>query len=676
MTRLVTWQAHRRPRAMGVVATAALSLLLALWGCGGHAPAAPDASEIDGGITDGGMTVRLRGGIQKGPFILGSSLGISPVDRIGNPTGALYRTTTFNDFGEFVIEFSYLGPVSLEATGFYYNEAVGTLSGGPLTLRAYHEVSASGAQEAFVNIITHLTYARVRQLIGEGSSIAAATAQAEGELRAELGIGPAGFTLDAPAIYLNLLGGDSDSNAYLLAVSAVVARAGLLRGGGAAADAGLQEVLAVIAVDFAMDGRLEARVRTELEAAHRTVSGDDVMSLLRVRLAALGSDAVVPNIHRMLDTDGDGLVNAHDNCRDTPNPGQENRDSDVWGDACDTEMLATAAAWSATERDPIVCLAAGDIDRDGDLDLGVGGGVFSSRLYRNSDGTLEGRSVWNPVDGTGVALAWGDIDGDADIDLAVAGDQIRLYRNDGGMLTGTAAWSTAEIPGTGSVAWGDVDADGDLDLAAGQASTGYYLFRNDGGVLTAMPVWSATASGSGVGALAWGDVDGDGDLDLAAGNLRSEVYRNDGGTLTGGPAWTSSELDILGQGHSVAWGDVDRDGDLDLATGSRLYRNDGGALNVVAVWRSVTVDVPGSASALALGDMNGDGDLDLATVGEIGQPVVYAGDGITFTSLPVWESADGRSVAAVAWVDVNGDGDLDLAVATNDGLAVFANTLR
>jgi parallel beta-helix repeat protein len=35
------------------------------------------------------------------------------------------------------------------------------------------------------------------------------------------------------------------------------------------------------------------------------------------------------------DTDGDGIPDAEDNCPTTPNPGQENSDTDEWGDACD-----------------------------------------------------------------------------------------------------------------------------------------------------------------------------------------------------------------------------------------------------------------------------------------------------------------------------------------------------
>src|SRR5688500_9300690 len=157
-----------------------LLAVLVVVGCGDDGAAMPgmdaggaDAGALDAGTIDaGGGTVRLRGGVQKGPFVLGSSVAISPIDGVGNPTGAVFNTMTFNDLGEFAVEFSYLGPVSLEADGFFYNEATGMLSGAPITLRAFHEVTSGGAQAAYLNLITHLTYGRIRQLVLEGMPLA------------------------------------------------------------------------------------------------------------------------------------------------------------------------------------------------------------------------------------------------------------------------------------------------------------------------------------------------------------------------------------------------------------------------------------------------------------------------------------------------------------------------
>jgi hypothetical protein len=643
-------------------------------GCGDPLPAADaDAGIVDLGAIDGGIdasvdpdpVVNLRGGVQKGPFILGSSVAISPIDALGNPSGAVFSTATINDVGDFSVDFNYLGPVSLEARGYYYNEILGGLSGAPLTLRAFYVVSGGGAQAAYVNLITHLTYGRVRQLVIDGTALDAATTQAESELRAELGVGPAGFTPEASGIYLNELGGDNDSNAYLLAVSAVLVRTALERAFGATSDAQVQELLNVVSADLQGDGRLADTLKAQLRTNQRYVDGDQVMALFRARLLAVGSDAVVPNIHRMLDTDGDGVVNATDNCIDVRNPAQENRDGDAWGDACDTGALPLTYSFSASGLlgDQIDAVAWADVDGDGDLDLA---GADRGALYLNDGGMLRYDSTWTPSDmPDGTCLAWGDVDGDGDPDLALAGADLRLYRNDGGALTTTAVWTSTDSASARSLAWGDVDGDGDLDLAVGNDGLPTRLYRNDGGTLSATAAWSSIEAPRGR-SVAWGDVDGDGDLDLAVGGVRTLVYRNDGGALTANAVWSSTEVDASGAGNAAAWGDVDGDGDVDLAAGSRLYRNDSGTLTSAAVWHAI--DDSGGTASVAWGDQDGDGDLELAVAGDVTTPHVYRNDGGSLTTEAVWTSASyANAVTCVAWGDATGDGYLDLATARLGG---------
>jgi hypothetical protein len=678
-----------RAQEIAMRATALMTTLVVVCGCtpGG---AGPDAGLVDAGRPelgrpDSGATVRLRGGVQKGPFIIGSSVGISPIDSTGSPTGALFNTATIDDLGDFAVDFSYLGPVSLEASGYYYNESTGRLSNAPLTLRAYDDLSSGGVQSAYLNLITHLTYGRVRRLLNDGISISAATEQAERELRSELGIGPPGFIPEAPGIALDVFGGDSDSNAYLLAVSATLTGAGVIRGGATnAADAGLQELLAVISADLATDGQLGDALKTEIGTAFHAVSGDRIMGLFRARLQAVGGDVTVPNVHRMLDTDGDGVVNASDNCVRDANADQSNRDGDRWGDACDNDTLWTHATWTAGGYEPEGWgegpSAWGDLDGDGDVDLAIGG--MYTQVFRNENGKLTADPVWAPTSDLGRvgsdAVAWGDVDGDGDLDLAVAEEQLRLYRNDGGTLTVTPVWESVELGASHSLAWGDFDGDGDLDLATACDFTGYHLYRNDGGALTTSAVWSS-ATTTGFGAIAWGDIDRDGDLDLAAGNEQTELYRNDAGILTVSPVWQSVEHDLADfLGHSVAWGDVDGDGDLDLATSLHLYRNDGGRLTTAAIWSSPDwPSTPGTAG-VAWGDVDEDGDLDLAmggnwTVRPAGEdrPTLYRNDGGTLTATSVWTPV-GYSHTSAAWADVDGDGDLDFAAGAN----IYLNTLR
>jgi hypothetical protein len=276
----------------------------------------------------GDKSVSLSGAVHKGPFVLGSTVTVSPLDKKGNPTGKTFLSQTRNDKGEFAVDFDASGQVSLQGEGFYYNEVAGGLSGAPLTLRAMYVVEKSGDQQAYLNLVTHLTYLRVQRLLGDGKSFAEATAQAEAELRGQLGITLPSFDPGAPGLAMNLLGGDTPANQYLLAVSAVlVASAG--------PDAGLQELGNTIATNLEDSGVISKTNKAKIAAGALTVDSQQVMKNLKARLDELGSAAAVPNMDAIFDPDGDGLVNAKDNCPHIANKDQKNGDGDDRGDACD-----------------------------------------------------------------------------------------------------------------------------------------------------------------------------------------------------------------------------------------------------------------------------------------------------------------------------------------------------
>ncbi|UCF05996.1 MAG: VCBS repeat-containing protein, partial [bacterium] len=333
------------------------------------------------------------------------------------------------------------------------------------------------------------------------------------------------------------------------------------------------------------------------------------------------------------------------------------------------DSLYHGPSWISTTLNATCCVALGDYDNDGDLDLAcgnaVGGGTGSTTLYRNDGGILTGDPVWNSTVYSTVTrgIAWGDYDGDGDLDLACGNqnDPNMIHRNDSGTLTTSPAWSSNSANTTYGVAWGDYDGDGDLDLVCGNFAQANTLYRNDDGILTADPVWSSTPSNNTTG-VAWGDYDNDGDLDLACANYYSDLntlYRNDGGTLTTDPVWSPLTSAYT---TSVAWGDYDGDGDLDLAFGtewgSAIFRNDAGVLTSTAVWAPLSGR---TTYSIAWGDYDGDGDLDLAC-GNNGQSnTVYRNLGGTLETSAAWLSDSTYYTRGVAWGDLDGDGDLELA---------------
>lgn len=324
--------------------------------------------------------IQLNGAVQKGPLSVGSSILVANLDLDLNPTGAVFSTYTRDDQGRFEVEMTASDLVSIEGTGYYYNEASGGLSQGPITLRALHGVGAGRADDAFVNVVTHLTYERVRALILGALGYDDARVQAEQELQTALGITVPGFVVGAAGPELNLLGGDSDANAYLFAVSALLTRAARLQSP-SAPDAALSELLNQLAFDLAATGTIDAGRGAQLAAALAALPVGAIESAFAARYPS----AVVPDLDRVLDQDADGLVNAADNCATVPNALQEDADLDGHGDACDDDSDGdgTPDASDSLPNDPNEwtdadgvndaidnCLAldnADQLDTDGDL---------------------------------------------------------------------------------------------------------------------------------------------------------------------------------------------------------------------------------------------------------------------------------------------------------------------
>jgi hypothetical protein len=273
--------------------------------------------------------VDLEGSVQKGPFVVGSSIEVSVLDGDLDPTGDVYSTETINSRGEFEIGFTTSHPVALEGVGYFYNEVTGELSDSPLTLRALYGPPGSGVQTANINIVTHLTTDRIRALVSDGRPFGGAVAMAERELVSALNITPPRFAPGAAGIDMSLLGGDTDANAFLLAVSAVLIQVVVDRDG--PLEANLQELLNRTSLDLA-DGVLSPSLVAEV--------GD---SLLRLDPAAVEANlaarflGIRASMDRVIDQDRDRLVNRDDNCPLDANPSQDDIDGDGIGDVCDGE---------------------------------------------------------------------------------------------------------------------------------------------------------------------------------------------------------------------------------------------------------------------------------------------------------------------------------------------------
>ncbi len=315
-----------------------------------------------------------------------------------------------------------------------------------------------------------------------------------------------------------------------------------------------------------------------------------------------------------------------------------------------------------------------DLDGDGELELVYGkrdGGTLSV-LERESDGSFAPPVTYATGQGP-TYVAAGDIDGDGDQDLGVSHvmgiNGASILRNFGdGSFAAPVEYAAPGMPAT--LALADLDGDGAPDLVIQTATTstaGVGVLLNDG--LGAFGPRVQVPTGFGTAFLALGDLDRDGDLDCAVsvqdGTLGPGVFavlRNQGdGTLE--PAVRHG----AGGSSSLALGDLDGDGDVDVATtsfngASSAYHNLGDA----AFASALPLDLIRGGRVLRAADLDGDGDLELVVARDVGFPYVAVlpngGDG-TFTGQTAYFAA-GTEPSTLGIGDLDGDRDLDLVTGS------------
>jgi len=231
------------------------------------------------------------------------------------------------------------------------------------------------------------------------------------------------------------------------------------------------------------------------------------------------------------------------------------------------------------------CVAAGDVDDDGDMDVvftdggTFGGDATQARLYLN-DGSANFTNVTStqmPADlyNAQDAVLF-DYDGDDDIDITLSGKggdggtSSRLYLNDGsGNFTISSALNALGSGATYEIDWGDLDGDGDFDAAV-QSITGQNegWAENLGPTTTISENTLPSPNGQDDNEMACVDYDSDGDLDIFVASLGNteKVYRNDGSGT-----WVNQQGQIENTADSTldfGFGDLDGDDDYEMVTGN------------------------------------------------------------------------------------------------------------
>jgi enediyne biosynthesis protein E4 len=378
-------------------------------------------------------------------------------------------------------------------------------------------------------------------------------------------------------------------------------------------------------------------------------------------------------------------------------------------------------------------LAAGDLDRDGDLDL-VFASVDRESTVLWNDGALAFRP--EPIDDQFTrAVNAVDVDGDGLLDLVFThrgAAPISFWRNLGPNDTGRR-FAREPLPGVShyayAMAWADLNRDGALDLVTGAydaelrnhglpepriaAEGGLVLYERRGGAFVPRQL----AQRSEALAVALVDLDGDERLDIWAAN---DFGLPDGHWLWRGDAWQPARPfeQTSHSTMSIDWGDIANDGRISLFT-TDMNPGDISAA-VLAAWLPVMsmmeeqripddpqimanvlqvrrgerwsneaarrgVDATGWSWSGKFGDLDNDGFLDLYVVNGMVAANMFAhlpnGELVeenrafrnrgdgSFGLAPQWGLGSKASGRGVVMADMDGDGDLDVVVSNLRGEA-------
>lgn len=295
-----------------MVSFLAIVSMMAINGCGGG----------NGGNTNteqeelANNEIEIVGAVQKGPFVIGSTITVNRLSSNAVNTDSTIITNTIDNLGRFNFSLDEgTELIELSATGYYRNEISGELSQGTITLRSVIGLSEQEEQTAYINLLTHLTSQRIRNLISESNmQFENAQSQAESEFLIAFSevipnSGENGFT--SLSIYND---GLSSGSSYLLAVSSIVYKYALNQSNTNATnpDAELTQLLNELEADFGEDG---------------TIGNIALLESLRAIIPEINPSIVSKNvdnwidgiegfekvdINEYLDTDLDGVFNSID----------------------------------------------------------------------------------------------------------------------------------------------------------------------------------------------------------------------------------------------------------------------------------------------------------------------------------------------------------------------------
>jgi hypothetical protein len=284
----------------------------------------------------------------------------------------------------------------------------------------------------------------------------------------------------------------------------------------------------------------------------------------------------------------------------------------------------------------------------------------------------------------------GDIDSDGDLDIGIACGDVwgppyipgfeQIYFNDGsGFFTlADSSWFFYRNNSNMIFKFLDVDRDGDLDAFVGSSGmdTAYIAINDGNGIFQRQISRTSFCIGPVEGAT-WGDIDEDGDIDIFVSFSHNGGQFDDMLLINNGQGYFRNSPDQFPQIGEVFGGNVnlvDLDGDLDLdllyiplVSPARIYINDEAGYFTDQTQERIQADSCGFASAVV--DVNNDGFLDILVSKKHSGCALYINDGSGhFTDESSERLLDPPSLPfkRISAGDINNDGWVDFIWSGGD----------
>lgn len=241
----------------------------------------------------------VSGKVEKGPFVSGSTINLQPMDSKLIPTGSTFSTTITDNSGNFsfgatTLETPY---AQLTANGYFFNEVTGQLSIGTLSLRAIADLSEISTVN--VNILTHLKYARILNLVEKGNkTFKEANKQAQEELLGAFGLQK---YADIDVSNYSITAGTPEAGALIAISSLLLSTRG---------EAKTTEYLAKLSKEFGDNGAFSDETKETIKKDRNTIMPGirGIEDNIKNRYKGLGQTVEVMPLELFFDWDDDGVA--------------------------------------------------------------------------------------------------------------------------------------------------------------------------------------------------------------------------------------------------------------------------------------------------------------------------------------------------------------------------------